>query len=405
MKIGGMSRRGVGSQSKVTLHIDRLACTFQRSLSATRTTAAMVQQVRQIISGNRGAIAHVSGGAHNILGGHSGMPKVIAEKPGLPTLWVDTAIGIKLAKVQKGEAVQEIEKRRMVKLKELVVKLARDCKLLCPEGDQEWEYWGERLDENVSREFAALSRGIRLLHHQAAHDFQVFIAMEAYVREAGEIRLPADIYFHTDPIQQLRAVSQESAFVSVHGLPPMLLEMNNDSRKGMYKHSEELRCKNNAKNRTYAEQFALEQRSFVDSMADFARSFKRRLATGDIEPWEYFAVQGYDRYFREWYRLANKWADWEGLCNFFVSDYFRELPAVKISSQLHARLVTDDRPIEPGDSMDVKHLSLAMPLANFVLTDRKMSNRLTELGIDKEWNAAVFSESTIDNLFAELEIL
>jgi hypothetical protein len=35
----------------------------------------------------------------------SRMPKVIARKLDLPTLWVDTAIGIKLAKVQKGEAI------------------------------------------------------------------------------------------------------------------------------------------------------------------------------------------------------------------------------------------------------------------------------------------------------------
>ncbi|HVB29797.1 MAG TPA: hypothetical protein VNG91_08310 [Terriglobia bacterium] len=87
------------------------------------------------------------------------MPKILVEKPSLPTLWVDTAVGIKLAKVERGEAVQDIEKRRMVKLKELVVKLARSCKLLCPEGDQEWEYWGERLDDKISEEFAALSLG------------------------------------------------------------------------------------------------------------------------------------------------------------------------------------------------------------------------------------------------------
>jgi hypothetical protein len=37
------------------------------------------------------------------------MPKVIAEKPALPTLWVDTAVGIKLAKVQNGE-IETVEK-------------------------------------------------------------------------------------------------------------------------------------------------------------------------------------------------------------------------------------------------------------------------------------------------------
>jgi hypothetical protein len=333
------------------------------------------------------------------------MLKVVIEKPGLPTLWVDTAIGIKLAKVQLGEAVQEVEKRRMIKLKELVVRLARGCKLLCPEGDQELEYWGERLDEKISKEFAALSRGIRMLHHQVVHDSQVFIAMRAHVNRDGEFRLPPEIYFHSEPVQRLKEVSQQSVFVSVHGCPSMMLEMSDDSRKGMYKHCEELRRENNLKNRTYSEQFVLEQRAFVNSMVDFSRSYRERLPTGDIQPWEHLAAVGYARYFGEWHRLTNRFADWEGLCNFFVSDHFYELPVAKISSQLHAKLVTDNRPIEPGDSMDVKHLSLAIPMAHFVLTDRKMANRIAELGIDKEWNAAVFSESTIDGLFAELEKL
>jgi hypothetical protein len=210
------------------------------------------------------------------------MPKIISEKPSLPTLWVDTAVGIKLAKVQKGEAVQDIEKRRMVKLKQLVVKLARSCKLLCPEGDQEWEYWGERLDDQISKEFAALSRGIKMLAHQAVHDSQVFIAMRAYVSGEVEIRLPSGIYFHTDPIRQLQKISQQKVFVSAHGLPPMLLEMGNDSRREMYKHSEQLRCKNIASHRTYREQFALEQRAFVDAMVGFAKSFRRRLPTGGV---------------------------------------------------------------------------------------------------------------------------
>jgi hypothetical protein len=34
---------------------------------------------------------------------------------------------------------------------------------------------------------------------------------------------------------------------------------------------------------------------------------------------------------------------------------------MKIKSQLNAKLVTDNRVTESGDSMDVKHLSLAIP--------------------------------------------
>jgi hypothetical protein len=159
------------------------------------------------------------------------MPKIINEKPLLPTLWIDTAIGIKLAKVHKGEAVQEIEKRRMRKLKELVVKLGRKCKLLCPEGEQEWEYWGERLDENISQEFAALSRGIRMLPHQAIQNSQIFTAMRAHVDAASEFHLPSAIYFRRDPIQELYKISQQKILVTAYGLPPALLEMGSDSKK------------------------------------------------------------------------------------------------------------------------------------------------------------------------------
>jgi hypothetical protein len=274
---------------------------------------------------------------------------------------------------------------------------------LCPEGDQEWEYCGERLEEDVAKEFATLSRGIRMLPHQAVQDAQTFIAMSAHVRGDSQLELPAEMYFRSDPVEQLKKITQQRVFMSVHGLPPMLLDFNNQTRLEMYRKSEELRLRNVARGRTYDEQFALEQRALIDSMADFARSFKSKLIAGRVEFWEYFAAAGYKSYFQEWHRLTGRSSDWEGLGKFFTSDYFYRLPAVKISSQLHARLVTDKRPIEPGDSMDVKHLSLAIPLAHFVLTDRKMANRIVELGVEKEWNTKVFSESTIESLFSELE--
>jgi hypothetical protein len=158
------------------------------------------------------------------------MPKVIAEKPSLPTLWVDTAVGIRLARIQEGANVQDIARHRMVKLKELVVKLGRSCKLLCPQGEQEFEYLGRDHDDTRSREFAALSRGIRMLPRQAVHDSQALIAMAAYVDGDDEVRLPSGIYFHTEPIRELQEISKQKCFASSYGLPPMPLEMHGELR-------------------------------------------------------------------------------------------------------------------------------------------------------------------------------
>ena len=47
------------------------------------------------------------------------MPGVVLtvnpQKPALPTLWVDTSLVIKLTKVERGEALQEVEVQRSLR--------------------------------------------------------------------------------------------------------------------------------------------------------------------------------------------------------------------------------------------------------------------------------------------------
>lgn len=51
-------------------------------------------------------------------------------------LWLDTSVGIMLAKLEKGEKLQEIEQQRGARLKATLKKLVLGGKLICPEGDQ-----------------------------------------------------------------------------------------------------------------------------------------------------------------------------------------------------------------------------------------------------------------------------
>ena len=70
-----------------------------------------------------------------------------------------------------------------------------------------------------------------------------------------------------------------------------------------------------------------------------------------------------------------------------------------------ADLLTGTQPILPGDMMDVELLSVAIPVAYYVLADRKMAERIKRLGIDREWNTEVYSMADIDALFEPLEVL
>jgi hypothetical protein len=60
----------------------------------------------------------------------SDKPKVVCEKPKLPTLWLDTSVVIKLTKVERGEKLQQVEVDRLTRLRTLVQELVPSGKLI-----------------------------------------------------------------------------------------------------------------------------------------------------------------------------------------------------------------------------------------------------------------------------------
>lgn len=55
--------------------------------------------------------------------------------------------------------------------------------------------------------------------------------------------------------------------------------------------------------------------------------------------------------------------------------------------------------------MDVELLSVAIPVSHYVVTDKRMEQRVKRLGLDLRWGTKVYSMSSIENLFVELEQL
>src|SRR5262249_2676870 len=103
---------------------------------------------------------------------------------------------------------------------------------------------------------------------------------------------------------------------------------------------------------------------------------------------------------RIWERLSGSKKNFH---QFFESDHFRALPWPDVQSRLHASLHTQSKPIESGDVGDIDHLSLVLPIATIVVTDRRMQDRVSALGLDVKWGARVHSLSTTDALLADLE--
>jgi hypothetical protein len=333
-------------------------------------------------------------------------PTVRCEKPALPTLWLDTSVVIKLTKIERGEALHDVEVRRGTRLKKFVFDLVRAGKLLCPESDQEEEYVAQRLDDDVHGMFARLSHGISLSHRQGIYDRQVHEGMQAFARGSEVIDLPSSAYFHGDPVRRLQESRRERFIVTVGPLKsPEVLRRRAQSKANIGHQWERLRQELVAKGQTYEQQLLVEQRGDGFALVETLRRFEADLIAGRHDFWNFMAAVGPLNYRHYWCLVGGRPPDWDGVLKFFGSPYFSELPQPFVSSRLVAELLTGNEPIKPSDPMDVDLLSVALPISHFVLTDKRMEIRLKALGLDEKCGTEVYSMSSIEGLFARLEKL
>jgi hypothetical protein len=332
------------------------------------------------------------------------LPILQSEKPPLPTLWLDTAVVIKLTKIARGEALDAVEVTRCTHLQQLVFKLGRAGKLLCPQSDQEEEYAARRLDDDVQGMFARLSRGVSLSHRYEIFDQHVVRGMEAFVRNAETICLPVSFYFHGDPIRRLEEARHERFVVSVGPLKsPEIVRRRAKAKATVGRQWESLRKELVAKGQTFRDQLLVEEKGEVSSIRQNLQKFMADLFSGKPDFWNFMAASGPLRYRDYWNQIGGKPPDWEGVFKFFYSPYFTQLPLPFIQTHLIAELLTGNEPVRPSDPMDIDLLAVALPVSHFVLTDRRMEVRIKKLKLDVRFDADVYSMATIAGLFERLQ--
>lgn len=333
-------------------------------------------------------------------------PKVICEKPTLPTLWLDTSVIINLTKVERGEKLQQVEVDRLTRLRAIVQKLVPAGKLIFPQSDQEEEYVAKRLDREIHRDFLRLSLGINMKHRQGIFDWQAQLGMEAYVKGADKITVGVNAFFHGDPVEQLERARQQNIVFGGHPIRlPEILVRRDAANVKVLEMWEQLRQEFVAKKLTYEQQLQAEKCGYADAMAQKVEDWEKKLTAGVSDFWAFMDVQGFLMFRVVWKDLGGKPDGLEGMHKYFCSDYHNNLPTPKIGNQLGADLLTGNAVIQSGDVMDVGLLSVAIPPCHYVVTDRQQCDRIKRRGIDKEWGTEVYSMSDIDGLCQRLEKL
>jgi len=136
-------------------------------------------------------------------------------KPPIPIIFLDTFFFIDLIRnhhKNKNSSYFQEEFR----LVDLIIKLTKDKKLLCPQSDQEEEYELGDYEDEIRKEQDKLSFGIKAKHSLGVYLYQLQKAIQAYINNNQEIECNYMCLFYRDPIIELDEKLNINFRVSVH---------------------------------------------------------------------------------------------------------------------------------------------------------------------------------------------
>ncbi|WP_257454293.1 hypothetical protein [Archangium lipolyticum] len=302
-----------------------------------------------------------------------------------------------------GVSRTEKEVRRLQQLQSLVLELGRQGRLLCPQADQWEEYENAKVANLIAKKFAQLSFGIRFCHRYEVVNSQMQHAMLAFIEGRGEIELPQATFFDRDPVAKLQAAIDRGLFVYAFQKSPAELTRGRAAAKSAtVSDTEKLRQQLVREGRTFEQQLVEEIQTELQVLE--YRIAQVREAQGQPEAQlNLLRIYGAHRAF--WDRAGGRPPGFEGLRTFYGSAHCQCLPTPLIRGHLWSDLVTGSEPVQMGDVMDIDMLSVALPVAQFVVADARMRERIVRRRLDKQWGAKVYSMKMIEELFAELEPL
>jgi hypothetical protein len=327
-------------------------------------------------------------------------------KAPLPVLWADSSIEMKLAKVAAGEALLPDEIDRLKRLASIIDQKVSSGRLACPIGDQDEEV-------QIGRRLVVESRELPVFGHERPafkrRDDLQFVQLVRAI-DAGVHRRAVVSCHWTDGFVSRSDRRRLSL------LTPILLRREDAAaadiehvlatRERNRQNLESLRQRNRASGRTLEEQIAHEDQVLENLKAASGQvSNPPPGSSPEAEAVKPFPIE--ERLSRAWISAARRPPLPHEIPAFVRSAYYRSMPYHYINSRLHAELLTSDRPIRPGDSMDVQQLSAVIPYASIVITDGDMCDRLGRLGIGSTFKTSIHSarKRDFDRLFDELSAL
>lgn len=322
------------------------------------------------------------------------------EKSPIPLVWIDTSIVIKMAKWKVGEKIDQLERQRVQYLYDIIRKVTKDKKLLCPEADQKEEYeLGERLEEECGKIQTDLSWGVTMKHRQSVEELWTSRFMKGYINKDKRIELSYKDLFYNNPLVDLEEALVEKFIISVRFLPSKTnIDRNKAGKKRSLNELEAIRQHNLADGVTFEQQLEIEFKGTIDAHLEQLRRFIAKVKEQQVGFLDLLAAQSILNYERLWNNYQGQPAGLNGLVQFFASDYFKRIPKIEIVCHLYAKILTSIDPVKSGHMMDIEQVSSYLPFFGIIITDRYMKHIIKALKYHTKYRTKILTVRDFDEI-------
>jgi hypothetical protein len=337
------------------------------------------------------------------------MVSVKITKPSIPILFLDTCFFIDLVKNRHQKQKSPLLSDEL-RLADLVVRLTRERKLLCPEGSQGEEYeLGTGYEDEIRREQVQLSFGISTRHWYGVRKYQTQGAMVAFIKGAKEVEYDQKYLFDRDPLKELEEQLSREFIVTAHvPMSKSYLDGKRKTKQELAAELESLRQEKIKMGVKYQDWVKHEILGELDVVSTTLKSALPKLVESQPITQDESSGLRILGDFLVWYsNYSGKDADIKDVSDFLRSDYYASIPYISVQSKLNASMITQPGTVRESDMFDFHQTSQMLPFSTYFLTDASLKHRITSkpLSLDSEYDVKVYSMKEIGELIKELEKL
>lgn len=334
--------------------------------------------------------------------------KVKIEKPTIPLLFLDTFFFIDLVK-NRHSTTKQSHFPKQLELIDLIHKLTKQKKILCPKGDQEEEYELGKSESEIREEQVKLSYGISVMYHYGVQQWQKQVAIKAYIKKQSEVVYDYKCLFQRDPIKELEDALKQPYIVDVHlPTPAEWIDKRKKTKQELANEFESLRKEKIKLKIKFADWVKHEKLGTHDAILNTLKTSIPKIAKQEaLTEEESNGLQLMGDYLAYYSHYAKRDATPKDVMDFLKSEYHGSVPYIDIQSGLFASLLTQSGVVKDTDNFDFHQAGQMLPFSTYFLTDSSLKHRLTTnpLAYDKKYGVKIYSIREIKELIEELSKL